>query len=127
MFNKLSFGCKVHLGCHSFFKRGKVLICFDVFSFQHLTCFFPFLISGELCESCVDGYFAAPGDPCRKCNCNGNIDANAVQNCDSISGDCLKCIYNTRNGPKNQCELCKVGYYGDALTYPKPGCKGTVI
>ena len=84
---------------------------------------------GDLCDSCIDGFFGDPSGSrgpktaCKKCNCNGNIDTNAVQNCNSETGDCLKCIYNTRNGPKNQCELCKVGYYGDATSYPKPGCK----
>lgn len=61
---------------------------------------------------------------CKKCNCSGNIDPNAIGSCDSQTGACLKCIYNTRNGPKNQCELCAVGYYGDAQAYPKPQCVG---
>ena len=85
---------------------------------------------GDLCDECIDGYYGDPSGSrgqktrCVKCDCNGNIDTNAVLNCDSLTGDCLKCIYNSRNGPRKQCELCKVGYYGNATTYPKPGCKG---
>lgn len=61
---------------------------------------------------------------CQKCNCSGNIDPNAIGSCDSQTGACLKCIYNTRNGPNNECELCAVGYYGNAKAYPKPQCVG---
>lgn len=48
---------------------------------------------------------------CRKCQCNGNIDLVDVDNCDPISGRCLKCLYNTEGV---NCELCKPGYTGDA-------------
>lgn len=83
---------------------------------------------GDLCDECIDGFYGDPSGSrgpktrCRKCDCNGNIDTNAVSNCDPKTGDCLKCIYNSRNGPQKQCELCKVGFYGEATTYPKPGC-----
>lgn len=96
---------------------------------HHANTHFLVMFSGDHCDSCVDGFFGDPSGSrgprtrCKKCDCNGNIDNNAVQNCDSETGDCLKCIYNTRNGPNNQCELCKVGFYGDATSYPKPGCK----
>jgi len=84
---------------------------------------------GDLCERCKDGYF---GDPegkngrrtgCKPCNCNDNIDKNAIGNCDRMTGECLKCIYNTKNGPMGKCEMCKTGYYGDALALPKGQCK----
>ena len=82
------------------------------------------------CEQCKDGWF---GDPqglqgektqCKRCQCSGNIDINSVGNCDPLTGECLKCIYNTMNGPLMQCEECAVGYYGDALAEPKGQCKG---
>ena len=88
---------------------------------------------GSLCEQCDDGYYGDPegllGFPtrCQKCNCSGNIDVNAVGNCDPLTGDCIKCIYNTRNGPLERCELCAVGFYGNATDYPKPQCTGMLI
>lgn len=82
---------------------------------------------------CQDGYYGDPmglkGVPvgCKKCSCSGNIDPNAIGSCDSQTGDCLKCIHNTRNGPFNQCELCAVGFYGNATHYPKPQCEGEAL
>jgi coxsackievirus/adenovirus receptor len=57
--------------------------------------------TGPRCELCEDGYF---GDPmgkfgpvraCQKCDCNNNVDANAIGNCDRQTGQCLRCIDNT--------------------------------
>ena len=82
---------------------------------------------GNRCEYCADGYY---GDPqglrgtrshCRKCDCNDNIDYNAVGNCDRTTGECKKCIYNTAGF---YCERCLPGYYGDALAEPRGQCKG---
>ena len=33
--------------------------------------------------------------PCQKCNCNNNVDPNAIGNCNRTSGICLRCIDNT--------------------------------
>ncbi|KAI5735373.1 hypothetical protein M8J77_017507 [Diaphorina citri] len=78
---------------------------------------------GSRCDLCSDGYF---GDPtkergtCIPCECNGNVDMNAVGICNRTTGDCLKCIYNT-GGP--QCDTCLPGYFGDALALPKGDCE----
>lgn len=83
---------------------------------------------GDKCEKCADGYFGDPegklgtSTKCQKCNCNGNVDANAIGNCDTLSGACLKCIYNTTNGDEKKCEECAEGFFGDALALPKGNC-----
>lgn len=82
--------------------------------------------TGPSCELCLDGYYGDPKGiyglprPCRKCQCNDNVDANAVGNCNSTTGECLKCIYNTAG---RNCEKCRPGHYGNPLAYPKRGCK----
>ncbi|XP_023243676.1 laminin subunit gamma-1-like isoform X1 [Centruroides sculpturatus] len=82
--------------------------------------------TGPKCELCVDGYYGdpkgnyGPPRPCRKCQCNDNIDPNAVGNCNSTTGECLKCIYNTAG---RNCEKCKTGYYGNPLAVPRRGCQ----
>ena len=51
--------------------------------------FFFFYLLGHQCDMCIDGYFGDPlgrfgaPRPCRKCECNGNIDPNAVGNCNT--------------------------------------------
>lgn len=84
--------------------------------------------AGKRCELCDDGYF---GDPlgrngpvrlCRLCQCNDNIDPNAVGNCNRMTGECLKCIYNTAGV---YCDRCRSGFFGNPLA-PNPAdkCKG---
>jgi len=72
--------------------------------------------------SCADGYFGDPekiNDTCTVCDCNGNIDPAAIGNCDSSTGRCLKCIYNTIG---DQCELCRENHYGSALDHKCTPC-----
>lgn len=45
---------------------------------------------------------------CKACDCNGNVDPNAVGNCNRTTGECLKCIHNTA-GPN--CDECLAGMY----------------
>ncbi|KFQ75905.1 Laminin subunit gamma-1, partial [Phoenicopterus ruber ruber] len=81
--------------------------------------------TGKRCELCDDAYFGDPlGEngavrPCRLCQCNDNIDPNAVGNCDRQTGECLKCIYNTAGF---YCDRCKDGFFGNPLA-PDPADK----
>lgn len=66
--------------------------------------------------SCAAGYYGRPeneGDYCKPCMCSGNIDPSSTESCDSVSGECLRCLNNT-SGPA--CEICAAGYYGDAVS-----------
>ncbi|XP_060539933.1 laminin subunit gamma-3 isoform X1 [Pantherophis guttatus] len=73
---------------------------------------------GRLCELCDDGFFGDPlgrnGSlrPCKSCDCRGNTDPNAVGNCDTFTGRCLRCLYNTAG---EHCERCQEGFYGNPL------------
>ncbi|XP_049885206.1 laminin subunit gamma-1 [Pectinophora gossypiella] len=83
--------------------------------------------AGPKCEVCADGYFGdptgqfGPASECQECQCNGNVDPNAVGNCNRTTGECLKCIYNTAG---DHCDKCLSGFFGDALDQKKKGdCK----
>ncbi|NWI93781.1 LAMC2 protein, partial [Pitta sordida] len=77
--------------------------------------------AGANCEYCADGYFGDPvaSQPCQPCQCNGNMEPNAVGNCDRRTGECLKCIYNTAGF---SCDRCKDGFFGNPLA-PDPADK----
>ncbi|KAL7984791.1 hypothetical protein Chor_003361 [Crotalus horridus] len=82
---------------------------------------------GKRCELCDDGYFGdplgqnGPIRPCRLCQCSDNIDPNAVGNCNRLTGECLKCIYNTAGF---YCDRCKDGFFGNPLAQnPEDKCK----
>ena len=53
-----------------------------------------------------------PGGTCTRCVCSGNIDTSVTGNCNNVTGECLKCIYNTTGA---QCQWCEAGTYGNAL------------
>ncbi|XP_078659257.1 laminin subunit alpha-2-like [Branchiostoma floridae x Branchiostoma belcheri] len=70
---------------------------------------------GFQCEKCADGYFGNPlevGNLCKQCTCNGNIDPAVEGNCNTVTGECLKCVGNTAG---DECERCEDGYFGDAI------------
>lgn len=73
-----------------------------------------------MCDENYYGNPEVPGGSCRQCNCNNNIDIAKAGNCDSHSGKCLQCLFNTEG---ENCEVCKTGYYGDAIHQT---CTGTV-
>lgn len=66
------------------------------------------------CDRCIDNYYGNPlaeGGTCEPCVCNNNIDPNMPGSCNSDTGECLKCLYNTEGF---NCEHCVAGFYGDA-------------
>ena len=75
--------------------------------------------TGQNCEKCKDGYFGDPAGKlgavrqCQSSDCNSNIDLDVQGNCHPTTGKCLKCIRNT--GGAN-CEKCRLGFFGNALT-----------
>lgn len=78
-------------------------------------------LSGPRCNRCRPGFYgnlALPGARCEACPCNNNIDPTDRNACDSLTGECLRCLHNTM-GPR--CQDCKAGYYGNALVQD---CKG---
>ncbi|XP_071322534.1 laminin subunit gamma-3 [Trachinotus anak] len=74
--------------------------------------------TGMRCQMCEDGYYGDPlGQsgavrPCVRCDCNGNVDYNALGICDHVTGRCLKCVGHTEG---DHCQRCQRSFYGDAL------------
>lgn len=70
--------------------------------------------TGSRCQTCEDGFYGDPlGEygsplPCRRCQCNGHVDPSAVGNCDTQTGECLKCLNQTRGF---NCESCLEGHH----------------
>lgn len=61
--------------------------------------------------TCPENHYGNVVIGCRKCQCNDNTDLSDMGNCDSLTGKCLKCLYNTEG---DHCERCKANYTGDA-------------
>ncbi|XP_028287743.1 laminin subunit beta-4 isoform X2 [Parambassis ranga] len=71
--------------------------------------------TGPHCNRCSPGFYGdltLPGAQCQECLCNNNIDLDYLDACNSKTGECLHCLYNTI-GP--HCQNCKPGHYGNAL------------
>lgn len=71
--------------------------------------------SGYRCHVCSDGYYGNPMLPkgkCTKCVCNGNVNPSASNNCNTTTGECLRCLYDTIG---HSCEFCRPSFYGNAL------------
>ncbi|XP_068605004.1 laminin subunit gamma-2 [Brachionichthys hirsutus] len=80
--------------------------------------------TGPRCDACQEGFYgdpaggAGPQRPCRPCSCNGHIDLSVAGSCDRRSGECLKCVNNTKG---RSCEACVRGSYrGRASDACKP-------
>lgn len=85
--------------------------------------------SGERCDHCDLNYYLS--DPikgeCKKCDCNGNVDFREPDVCDPVTGKCKNCLFNTQG---DHCQVCKPGYFGDALKQscrPCASCNSTNI
>lgn len=68
---------------------------------------------GRQCNECPPKEWGFP--QCRPCQCNGH-----AQSCDPVTGVCIDCQHNTAG---DHCELCKAGYYGDALKGTSTDCQ----
>lgn len=70
---------------------------------------------GSRCNMCDENYYGnpeVPGGVCQQCICNNNVDITKTGNCDPHSGKCMQCLFNTEG---DNCEVCKTGFYGDAI------------
>ncbi|XP_076236766.1 laminin subunit beta-1 [Calliopsis andreniformis] len=79
--------------------------------------------TGPRCENCAENYFGnpeVPGGSCELCNCNNNTDIRRSGNCDPHTGRCLQCLYNTDGV---NCQICKAGFYGNALEQDCQECE----
>ncbi|XP_056247590.1 laminin subunit gamma-2 [Seriola aureovittata] len=70
--------------------------------------------TGPRCDACQEGFYGDPAGvaglrrPCRPCECNGHMDVSVAGSCDRSSGECLKCLNNTKGW---SCESCLRGFY----------------
>ncbi|KAA0201526.1 hypothetical protein HAZT_HAZT005417, partial [Hyalella azteca] len=82
---------------------------------EKFVCDCPVGYEGLQCERCADGFFGSPlvpGNYCQPCDCSNNVSPVERGVCDSITGQCLKCLGNTAGW---RCELCRPNHFGDPL------------
>ncbi|ESO12687.1 hypothetical protein HELRODRAFT_62664, partial [Helobdella robusta] len=94
---------------------------------NQVVCDCPTGYTGPRCDRCAENFYGDPTYPdgtCQMCKCNNNIDPAVPGSCDSHTGQCTKCLYNTEGG---SCERCKAGYYGDALSQNCKACVCNVL
>lgn len=63
--------------------------------------------------TCVNTSSMYTDDYCKLCDCSGNINPEDPASCDSVTGECTKCLNNTAG---ESCQLCAPGYFGDAIS-----------
>ncbi|CAL8347605.1 unnamed protein product [Merluccius merluccius] len=87
-------------------------------------------VTGSHCQLCQEGFYGdplgerGPQRPCVPCVCVGRGDAEAGVNCDPFSGECLKCVNNSRDGQR---EACLEGFYRNRLTDTCDACACDLI
>ncbi|XP_018524928.1 multiple epidermal growth factor-like domains protein 9 [Lates calcarifer] len=70
--------------------------------------------SGPQCDKCSAGFYKTSG-ACVPCDCSGNADPQGpAQLCHPDTGHCLRCTNNTTG---SQCQLCALGFIGDARAH----------
>ncbi|XP_035025549.1 laminin subunit gamma-2 [Hippoglossus stenolepis] len=79
----------------------------------------PTATTGPRCDVCQEGFYGDPAGvtgvrrPCRPCECNSHIDVSVEGSCDRSSGECLRCVNNTKG---RSCEACVRGFHRSRLT-----------
>ncbi|KAG7468897.1 laminin subunit beta-4-like [Solea senegalensis] len=79
--------------------------------------------TGSRCDRCAPGYYGdltLPKISCEECHCNNNINPEDRDACDTLAGECLRCLHNTMG---TSCQSCKPGYYGNALVQNCKACE----
>eukprot|EP00064_Thunnus_orientalis_P022038 superscaffoldBa00007097_g22218 len=86
--------------------------------------------TGTNCERCASGFYGNPqvvGGTCTPCECNGNVDVSEAGHCDTVTGECLRCLGNTAGRhcevgvAGRRCEECISGWFGLSAESPD-GC-----
>ncbi|CAL8313308.1 unnamed protein product [Gadus morhua 'NCC'] len=83
-------------------------------------------VTGFRCQLCGDGLYGdplgerGPQRPCQACSCPGRGDSLEGTHCDPFSGECLKCVDESRDG---QPKACPEGSYHSRLTDACEACK----
>lgn len=81
------------------------------------------LVIGSRCDVCADNFYGNPevaGGSCLPCNCSNNVDITQPGNCDTRTGKCLQCLFNTMG---DHCEMCKDNFFRES---PEDVCRPCV-